>query len=278
MQSNDPDEFYNEMRKTLKSFEENINKQITVLSEKTMKEIMKTQSNNKKDIDSYQNEIKKQLDTVYKHMSREFKTMTKEYRMLSDNNNKRIQQVYCDLLLQIKQALSATKDIQGQVLNVSRMTGEAIQKLNGKIESYSSIIEAQNGELNKFREGYNFSINKDIILRTIRLIEEIDDMQNDGIGHDSVVYIRKQLSYSLQNEGIYDFSPKINDDFNSLDCQCINTVETQRPELNGKVAAIVKPGYKIEVFENEDRIVIPCGVIVYKYESTIDDNKAADGD
>lgn len=152
------------------------------------------------------------------------------------------------------------KLIKETVMGFAKGAAKGIKRLNEKIENYSSLIDSQQEELTKYKEGYKYSINKSSVGRTIRLIEEIDDMEQD----ENIIFVKKQLLYSLENNGVYCFEPNLFENFDMSMHKCVKTNPTEQAQKDKRISRVLKPGYKIEISEAEYRILIPAEVEIFE--------------
>ena len=153
-------------------------------------------------------------------------------------------------------------NLRNTVLGYAKGSSKAINHINDKIENYTKLIEEQQREIAKYKEGYNYSINKSVIGQTIRLIEEINEMPQD----ENLNLVKKQLIYSLENNGIFQFCSVPLDSFEPSRSKCVGTVLTTEKEKENTIARVVNPGYKIEITEGQWKTLIPENVEIFIYE------------
>ena len=147
------------------------------------------------------------------------------------------------------------------VMGFAQGTSKGMKKLNEKIENYTSLIERQQKELSKYKEGFAYSQSKSAVGRTIRLIDEIEDMEQN----DNIIFVKKQLIYSLESNGVFRFIPELCDSFDNSRHKCVGTIATQEPDKDRKIAAVIHPGYQIEISEDQYRILIPAEVEIFEF-------------
>lgn len=155
---------------------------------------------------------------------------------------------------------SEVKLLKETVMGFAKGAAKGIKRLNEKIENYSSLIDNQQEELTKYKEGYKYSINKSTVGRTIRLIEEIDDMEQD----ENILFVKKQLLYSLESNGVYCFRPNLYEKFDKSMHKCVNTIPTEQVQNDKRISRVLKLGYKIEITEAEYRILVPAEVEIFE--------------
>jgi len=153
----------------------------------------------------------------------------------------------------------ANPELQEVVMGFAQGAATGIKRLNEKIENYTALIDEQQKELARYKEGYMYSSNKSAVSRMIRLIEEIDDMPPD----DNLTFVKKQLLYSLETNGIVPFAPDTGEAYDSSRHRFAGSAATDDAVLHNRIARVIHPGYRIEIAEDQHRILVPAEVEVY---------------
>ncbi len=136
--------------------------------------------------------------------------------------------------------------------------GELAEQL-AAIRDYAS---SQQDRVTKLQEGYDWNIIRTFCLRVIRSIDNIDSridsISQQGGDTSDLEEIKDDIVFALESSGVEQFEPDINSKYASS--QKTAEVVKQRkscgePEMKGKIAEIIKPGYRYVIDEDNTKIV-----------------------
>ena len=149
-----------------------------------------------------------------------------------------------------------------------------IIKTNDLLETYNKVIDEKGAELNKYKDGGELAKQKGLFNSLIEIEEFIKKFSETSSNLDErtknyITAIKDKLGIVLTNSGIEQFSPELNQ--NVLEEQgCSSGLETKKTKDPAKVnliASIVKPGYRLQVKENEFIFLKNAEVQVYELEN-----------
>ena len=136
--------------------------------------------------------------------------------------------------------------------------GELAEQL-AAIRDYAS---SQQDRVTKLQEGYDWNIIRTFCLRVIHSIDNIDSridsISQQGGDTSDLEEIKDDIVFALESSGVEQFEPDINSKYASS--QKTAEVVKQRkscgePEMKGKIAEIIKPGYRYVIDEDNTKIV-----------------------
>jgi len=149
-----------------------------------------------------------------------------------------------------------------------------IIKTNDLLKTYNKVIDEKGVELNKYKVGGELAKQKGLFNSLIEIEEFIKKFSETSNNLDErtknyIVAIKDKLGIVLTNSGIERFSPELNQNvLKEKGCSsCLETKKTKDPAKVNLIASIVKPGYRLQVKENEFIFLKNSEVQVYELEN-----------
>ena len=149
-----------------------------------------------------------------------------------------------------------------------------IIKTNDLLKTYNKVIDEKGAELNKYKDGGELAKQKGLFNSLIEIEEFIKKFSETSSNLDErtknyITAIKDKLGIVLTNSGIEQFSPELNQ--NVLEEKgCSSALETKKTKNHSKInliASVVKPGYRLQVKENEFIFLKNAEVQVYELEN-----------
>jgi len=135
------------------------------------------------------------------------------------------------------------------------------------IREYAST---QQDRVKKLQEGYDWNIIKNFCMRVIRCLDNLDNRIRTLSGNNGEAVelheIRDELLFALESSGIEQFEPEINSDYHGQEKHAEAVKEREScddPNLAGKIAKVVRPGYQYFIDDENVRIVRPAMVMLF---------------
>ena len=158
-------------------------------------------------------------------------------------------------------------------LSTLMSTAPVAHELNELTLEVSAIREyaaSQQDRVRQLQDGYDWSIIKRFCIRIIRCIDNLNEriahLAEEGEDTQSLEDVRDELVFSLESSGVEQFEPEINACYKGLEktVEAVKTRETtDDPDLVGKIAKVIKPGYEYVVSDEEVRVVRCSQVKLY---------------
>ena len=153
---------------------------------------------------------------------------------------------------------------------VSTDQKQAVKEINERLKIFEKFANEKNQELLLYKEGYEYSKQKSIINGILDCIELIEGSIERSINDNSetknyLIAIKDKLEIILNNNGVEKFMPNINEKiFDTIGCEPSQVTEKTSDENKiNLIHSVLKPGYKIKVKDNLDKIVKKSLVKVY---------------
>lgn len=179
---------------------------------------------------------------------------------LSNAINELTQQVSA---IQLSKQRSET-EVNSQPLN------NAINELTEQISAIREYAASQQDRLQKLQDGYDWNIIRTFCLRVIRCIDNLDcriirlGEEESKAAH--LEEIRDELIFALESSGIEQFEPEINSEYRGHEkfAEAVkDKQESDDPNLTGKIAQVIRPGYQYFINEENIKVVRPAQVKLF---------------
>lgn len=153
---------------------------------------------------------------------------------------------------------------------VSGEQKQALKDINERMKIFEKFANEKNQELQLYKEGYEFTKYKNIINAIIECTELIETLnEKNSIQDDQIKNYLKALNEKLEiilvNNGIEKFIPNINQKiFDVEGCEPSQITEKTNDENKINIIhSVLKPGYKIKIKNNLEKIIKKSQVKVY---------------
>ncbi|MBN1126177.1 MAG: nucleotide exchange factor GrpE [Sedimentisphaerales bacterium] len=146
-----------------------------------------------------------------------------------------------------------------------------LTELTHEMSAIREFAAQQQDRVRQLQEGYDWNIIKRFCMRVIRCVDNlegrIEKFQEQGLETDCFEDVRDELVFALESSGVEQFEPELESDYkgNEKNVEAVRTrIKTKDAKLKGKIAQIVRPGYKYIVSEDEHRVVRCAQVKLYE--------------
>ena len=154
------------------------------------------------------------------------------------------------------------------------LINQNVNNINNLLNTYKRVIDEKNIELKKFKEGTEILKQKGLYISLIDILEFIKQFISDSKNLDTktqnyIKAIYDKLDIILTNSGIEMFEPELNQNLMEVE-GCSPIRETTKTKDNNKVnliSSIIKPGYRLQISENDFIILKNSEVKVFELEN-----------
>ena len=144
-------------------------------------------------------------------------------------------------------------------------------KLTQQVVALRDFAASQQDRVRKLQDGYDWNILKNFCLRIIRCIDNLEfriqKISDCGEDTTDIEEIHDELVFALESSGVEQFKPQPHDDYSGLERE-IEVVKGRSPcsdeALNGKIAAVVRPGYRYVIDDENMKIVRTAQVRLFE--------------
>ena len=190
-------------------------------------------------------------------------------------NTEKILQDFCasqtqSLEKHVTEFREIAESVQEATREHSEPVNQAINELFQQVSAIRDYASQQHQRVEKLQEGYDWNIIRNFCLKTIRCIDNlenrIDRLNKQGVDSKGFEEIRDELIFALESSGIEPFLLEINTDYKGQEKLAEAVKEKtlcEDPCLNGKIAEVVRCGYKYFLDEQNYKVVRAAQVKLY---------------
>jgi len=212
-------------------------------------------------------ESKKSLKLKGDRLNQRYKSLTKR-RIFSetDEDTVKLEKVLKaqskSLEKQLAEFRQMAQTLKQITLDRSQPFGSTIKELMQQVSAIREYALGQQDRIKKLQDGYDWSIIKSFGLKIIRCIDNLEDrieqFRNDSVDTADLEEVKDELIFSLESSGIEQYKLEIDSDYNGQEkiAEAVKEkVGAPEPELKGKIAHLVKPGYRHFIDDENFKVV-----------------------
>ena len=184
-----------------------------------------------------------------------------------------IRQIAGDMVLQeaVKnESAQAVQSASGGLAEQAGPLNDTLMDLTQQVAAIREYASCQQDRVRKLQEGYDLNIIKNFCLRVIRCIDNlenrIDGQPEQDLEAVRLKEVRDELLFALESSGVEQFEPEMHSDYRGQERHAEAVKEKERcddPNLTGKIATVIKPGYQYFVDEENVKVVRPAMVKLF---------------
>lgn len=167
-----------------------------------------------------------------------------------------------DLQKQITEFKQAAQDVQQAAREQSEPLSSTLKELAQQVSAIREYAANQQGRVEKLQDGYDWGIIRTFCLRVIRCLDNLESRIAElGDGDDAIDHleeVRDELLFALESSGVEQFRPEVNAEYKGLE-RSTETIKERQPtkkqEMVGKIAKVIRPGYRYMVDDESFKIV-----------------------
>ncbi len=152
--------------------------------------------------------------------------------------------------------------VQQATLEYAVPIGNTLKELTQQVSAIREVACCQQDEVKKLQGAYDWKIIRGFCLRIIRCVDNLEarlqKFSKKGVDKKYLEEIRDELIFALESSGIEQFRPELNGEYHGLQKTTEVVKEkkpTDEPELEGKIAKIIRSGYRYVIDENNVKVV-----------------------
>lgn len=152
---------------------------------------------------------------------------------------------------------------------VRQTTREQPEPLNNTLKDLAQQVSAireyaasQQNRVEKLQDGYDWNIIRTFCLRVIRCIDNLENrMTNLTDSNDAATHleeVRDELLFALESSGVEQFQLEVNSEYRGQEklAEAVKQKEAvQEPDQSGKIAKVMRPGYRYMIDEDSFKVV-----------------------
>ncbi len=152
--------------------------------------------------------------------------------------------------------------VQQTTLEHSKPLNGALKELTDQVSAIREYASHQQERVEKLQDGYDWNIIRTFCLRVIRCIDNlesrIDRLSEKDVETEHLTEVRDELIFALESSGVEQFRPEVNSLYRGQE-KCTEAVKEKEhcddPKKAGKIAKVVRPGYRYFINEGNVKVV-----------------------
>lgn len=225
-------------------------------------------------LDSQQWQSKKKyassMNTIY---NPEKQKKTSIVSTMQDQNSKieqMIKEQFSSLEKQITEVKTMANDSAKTEVEETKEYDKTLTQLTRQVAAINEFASKQQEKVKKLQEGYDWNIIKNFTIRIIRCIDNleatIEAMTNNNEDTTILEDTRDDFLFALESSGVEQYKPELNSEYRGQEkfAEAISQRQvTPEQMLKGKIANIIRPGYKFMIDDENFKIVRTSQVKLY---------------
>ncbi len=158
--------------------------------------------------------------------------------------------------------LNECETVQQDTAGNDKTIENSIKNLTDQVSAIREYASNQQGRMQKLQDGYDWNIIRNFCMRIIRCIDNLENritrLGSQGADTTELKLIRDEVIFSLESSGIEQFTPELNSSYRGQEklAEAISQRQPcEDPKHNGKIADVVRPGYRYCIDEDNFKIV-----------------------
>lgn len=168
---------------------------------------------------------------------------------------------------ELKEIAHAIKEI---TVEHSTSSGAANKDLLEQIMAIREYVSNQQQKIEKLQDGYDWNIIRNFCLKCIHCIDNIEErisrLSEQGVEINILQEIRDELIFALESSSIEKYEPEIHSQYSGQEktAEAIKERQfTDDPAIKGKIAEVIRPGYRYILDDEKTKIVRPARVKLF---------------
>jgi len=176
-----------------------------------------------------------------------------------------------DFEKQVQEIKQMAQRVQQAAVEHSGPLNNTLVELTQEVAAIREYASNQQDRVKKLQEGYDWNIIKTFCLRVIRCIDNLESrisqLSEQDIQTPNLEEIKDELVFALESSGVERFEPEINSDYRGQEKIAEAVKEKEHcddPNLTGKIAKVIRPGYQYFIDEENVKVVRTAQVKLFE--------------
>lgn len=144
----------------------------------------------------------------------------------------------------------------------SEPLGSTLKELAQQVSAIREYAACQQNRVEKLQDGYDWGIIRTFCLRVIRCIDNlenrIENLNDDEESREHLEEVHDELIFALESSNVEQYRPDVNSEFRGQE-KLAETMKQREPapepDLAGKIAKVIRPGYRYIVDDENYKVV-----------------------
>ena len=167
-----------------------------------------------------------------------------------------------DLQRQLAEIKEMAQNVQQSARDQSDPVGSTLKELASQVSAIREYAASQQNRVEKLQDGYDWNIVRTFCLRVIRCIDNLETRIENLDGNtelgEHLEDVRDELLFALESSGVEQYRPEVNSEYRGQEklAEAVKQKETpKKSDQAGKIAKVVRPGYRYIIDEENFKIV-----------------------
>jgi molecular chaperone GrpE (heat shock protein) len=167
-----------------------------------------------------------------------------------------------DLQKQLAELKQAAQNVQQASRGQSDPVNSTLKELAQQVSAIRDYAASQQDRVEKLQDGYDWGIIRTFCLRVIRCIDNVEKRIEDLGQEDEIASylqeIRDELLFALESSSVEQFPLEVNSEYRGQEklAEAVKEKQpTNKPDLAGKIAKVLRPGYRYIIDDDNFKIV-----------------------
>lgn len=145
-----------------------------------------------------------------------------------------------------------------------------LKELAQQVSAIREYAATQQGRVEKLQDGYDWGIIRTFCLRVIRCVDNIESrIENPPEDCADLIYleeVRDELLFAMESSGVEKFEPDLNSEYRGQEklAEAVREKQpAQKPEQAGRIAQVLRPGYRYMIDDENYKVVRTAQVKLY---------------
>ncbi len=163
---------------------------------------------------------------------------------------------------QIAEFKEVAESVQQATRDRSEPLSNTLKELAQQVSAIREYAACQQDRVEKLQDGYDWGIIRTFCLRVIRCVDNIESrIANPPEDCADLIYleeVRDELLFAMESSGIEQFQPEFNSEYRGQEklAEAIKEKQpAQKPEQAGRIAQVLRPGYRYMMDDENYKIV-----------------------
>ncbi len=163
---------------------------------------------------------------------------------------------------QVTEFRQMAQTVQQTALEHSRPLENGLKELTEQISAIRDYAAQQQNRMEKLQDGYDWNIIRTFCLRVIRCIDNLEDriaaLSQQNLETTQLEEVKDELVFALESSGIEQFWPQLNSEYVGQEKKAEavkDKLDCDDPDMSGKIAEIIRPGYQYVIDQENVKIV-----------------------
>jgi len=181
-----------------------------------------------------------------------------------------MRQMAGDPILQDPDKCEPTRTVHQAIAEHSDTLNGTLMELTQQVAAIREYASDQQDRVKKLQEGYDWNIIRNFCLRFIRCIDNLEDRISRQSAKSSetahLKEVRDELLFGLESSGVERFEPEVDSQYRGQEKHAEAVKQRERcddPDKGGKIAKVIRPGYRYFIDEQNAKIVRPATVKLF---------------